>query len=183
MFRRLGYLLVVLGVVALGASVASAHQGPCRDEFNQTLVHSNAPTGVGGSGDECVGEVHGTAGSAASNWQMFGGWDNVESGQFGDVVHGGDGGDWIWGGAGGDTIHGNAGNDDLYEGYRIGMNGQSADSLYGDNGTDLILAGCGADFINGGSGVDELIHFHDSAADTIQNIETHTTHVTGQCVG
>jgi RTX calcium-binding nonapeptide repeat (4 copies) len=68
--------------------------------------------------------------------------DQLQSGQYDDILIGGSGNDVMKGGAGNDRLHGEAGND----------------SLMGNTGDDRLIGGFGSDILIGGAGADRFIY-------------------------
>lgn len=132
------------------------------------------PTGGGGDGNECDGEL-------VTVWLSEGqrptegddvimgtdGADTIDGLGGNDIICAGDGNDWVQGGAGHDRIFGGDGNDRLFgaQGFDEIHGGagddtihgnRGNDELYGDEGADKIFGYAHDDTIHGGDGNDRL---------------------------
>jgi Ca2+-binding RTX toxin-like protein len=85
--------------------------------------------------------------------------ENIDAGNFNDILLGSASENEIWGRAGNDIIQGNAGDDTLSGGAGDDVidGGEGNDEIFGGDGDDIIYTSAGNDIYDGGDGVDTVI--------------------------
>ncbi|MCT4553429.1 MAG: hypothetical protein N4A53_01970 [Pelagimonas sp.] len=178
-----GFLLLLLGGLALSAMSFGAGGSDSDDGENDDGVRRDGDTIIGTEGDDVI------FGSEDPELILPGpGDDFVRAGAEGDIIVDGDvddpnhGNDTLYGGAGADEIRDRGGNDQLFGGtgedlliaVDFGEDAPHApDTVNGGYGDDTV-AGDDGDLLIGGAGVDQYVIGINNAGDATVNIEDFT---------